>query len=219
MSAPLSGKVALITGGSKGIGAATALELASQGAKVVINYSSDQAPADELVEKIGKDNALAIKADAGNINAIEGLVKQTIERFGKIDILIPNAGILPMKDVESTTEEDFDRTMNVNVKGPYFLVQVPLIPYNFPPTSLTLPKESIPSHVPRLPHNPPLNLPLRHLNHNPKLPPLCHQQRRHRADDPRHGQGSRSQGHHCQCDCAGAYGHGFVFEGEAGGAY
>jgi NAD(P)-dependent dehydrogenase (short-subunit alcohol dehydrogenase family) len=64
---PLTGKVALITGASKGIGAATALELASLGAKVVINYSSDSNPADELVQKIGTDKAIAIKANAGDV--------------------------------------------------------------------------------------------------------------------------------------------------------
>jgi 3-oxoacyl-[acyl-carrier protein] reductase len=121
---PLAGKIALITGASKGIGAATALELSSLGAKVVINYSSDSAPADELVKRIGSDNAIAIKADAGSVQEIEALVKQTVEKWGRIDILIPNAGIAPMKDLESTTEEDFDAVYRLNVKGVYFLVQV-----------------------------------------------------------------------------------------------
>jgi 3-oxoacyl-[acyl-carrier protein] reductase len=123
-SLPLAGKVALITGGSKGIGAATAVELSSLGAKVVINYSSDPAPAEALVQKIGTDKAIAVKADAGKISDIERLVQETVDKFGKIDILIPNAGILPMKDLEHTTEEDWQRCMDVNVKGPYFLCQV-----------------------------------------------------------------------------------------------
>lgn len=121
---PLAGKVALITGASKGIGAATALEISSLGAKVVINYSSDSAPAEELIKKIGSDKAIAVKANAGDINDIERLVKETIDKWGRIDILIPNAGILPMKDLEHTTEEDWQRTMELNVKGPYFLCQV-----------------------------------------------------------------------------------------------
>jgi 3-oxoacyl-[acyl-carrier protein] reductase len=120
---PLAGKVALITGASKGIGAATALELASLGAKVVINYSSSSAPADALVQKIGADKALAIKANAGDVQEITRLVQETVSWAGKIDILIPNAGISVLKTVEQTTEEDFQRTYDLNVKGPYFLVQ------------------------------------------------------------------------------------------------
>lgn len=123
--APLAGKVALITGGSKGIGAATALQLSSLGCKVVINYSSDSKPADELVQKIGSSNALAIKADAGSIPEIERLVKETLawSPSGKIDILIPNAGYSNLLTLEQTTEEEFDKTYNINVKGVYFLVQ------------------------------------------------------------------------------------------------
>ncbi len=80
------GKVALITGGSKGIGRATALSLAKAGARVVINYSSDFRSADELVKEIGSDRAFSIKADAGDVKSIESIVKQTIDKFGKIDV-------------------------------------------------------------------------------------------------------------------------------------
>ena len=117
-------KVALVTGGSKGIGKAIVQRLAAGGASVVINYSSDSAAADELVASIGKEKAIAIKADASNLKDLDGLVQQTVSRFGKIDILIPNAGVLDMKDLQNTSEEDFDRTYALNVKGPYFLVQV-----------------------------------------------------------------------------------------------
>jgi 3-oxoacyl-[acyl-carrier protein] reductase len=134
MPGPLSGKVALITGGSKGIGRATALKLAADGAKVVINYSSDAKAAEEVVQSIGSENAIAVKADASNLTELEALVKATVDKFGKIDILIPNAGIMPMRTLEETTEEDFDRTMSLNVKGPYFLTQVN---FNCPPTPIT----------------------------------------------------------------------------------
>lgn len=119
----LSGKVAVVTGGSKGIGAATATALVKLGAKVVINYGRDSATAEKLIETLGADNAYAVQADAGTVSGVEQLVKATVEKYGKIDILIPNAGILPMKDIESTTEADFDRAFGLNVKGPYFLVQ------------------------------------------------------------------------------------------------
>ncbi len=120
----LAGKVALITGASKGIGKATALRLARDGACVVVNYSSDAKSADTLVHAIGVDKALAVKADVSKVTEIEKLVKQAIDKFGKIDILIPCAGMLPMSPLESTTEELFDNIFALNVKGPYFLVQV-----------------------------------------------------------------------------------------------
>jgi len=119
----LAGKVAIVTGGSKGIGRATALSLARQGANVVVNYSSDSAAAESVVSEIGANRAIAVQGDAGKIADIEKLVAATVERFGKIDIVVANAGVLPMKDLEHTTEDDFDKTFELNVKGPYFLVQ------------------------------------------------------------------------------------------------
>lgn len=120
----LTGKVALITGASKGIGKATALRLAQEGASVVINYNSDSKAADELVSQIGSDRALAVQADAGNVASLEQLVQKAVEKFGKIDILVPNAGIMPMVDLAHLTEEIFDKTFALNVKGPMFLAQV-----------------------------------------------------------------------------------------------
>ncbi|KAI4200367.1 MAG: hypothetical protein LQ346_002377 [Caloplaca aetnensis] len=122
-SGSLAGKIAIITGASKGIGKATALRLAKDGASIVINYSSDAAPADELVKTIGAGRALAIQADVSKVAEIEKLVKQTVDKFGKIDILVANAAIAPNKDLEHTTEEEFDAVMALNVKGPYFLCQ------------------------------------------------------------------------------------------------
>src|SRR5256885_7590916 len=118
----LAGKVALITGASKGIGKATALRLAQQGARVVATYGSDAAAANELIK--GMEGALAIRSNAGSVTEIDALVKEVVERFGKIDVLVANAGILPMKDLENTTEDDFDKAFALNVKGPYFLAQM-----------------------------------------------------------------------------------------------
>lgn len=117
-------KVAIVTGASKGIGKSTALALAAAGALVVLNYSSDDAAAEEVVKAIGSEKAVAVKADVSTIAGIESLVQKTLARFGKIDILVANAAVMPMKDLEHTTEADFDRTFSMNVKGPYFLCQV-----------------------------------------------------------------------------------------------
>ncbi|KAK9320490.1 hypothetical protein V1517DRAFT_329282 [Lipomyces orientalis] len=122
-SSSLAGKVAIVTGGSKGIGRATALRLAEEGANVVINYSSDASAAEEVVKIIGADRSVAVKADAGKVAELERLVTETVSRFGKIDILVPNAGVMLMKDLETTTEQDFEASMALNVKGPYFLAQ------------------------------------------------------------------------------------------------
>lgn len=86
------GRVALVTGGSKGIGRATCLALAQAGASVAINYSSDSGAADSLVKEIGADKAVAIKADAGSVKGAEQMVKETIDRFRKLDIVVANAG-------------------------------------------------------------------------------------------------------------------------------
>lgn len=86
----LQGKVALITGASKGIGRATAQHLAAEGASVVINYHSDRDSAEQLVASIGTDRALAVQADASKIPDIERLVNEAVQKFGHIDIVIPN---------------------------------------------------------------------------------------------------------------------------------
>ncbi|KAL8956294.1 MAG: hypothetical protein Q9183_006346 [Haloplaca sp. 2 TL-2023] len=134
----LAGKVAIVTGASKGIGKATALRLAKDGACVVINYSTDATSADGLVKSIGSDRAIAVQADAGSIPDIDRIIKQTVDKFGKIDILIANAAMAPTnKDLEHTTEQDFDATMNLNVKGPYFLCQK-AVPHMAPGSRIVL---------------------------------------------------------------------------------
>ena len=193
-STPLTGKVALITGASKGIGQATALRLAKDGAYVVINYFSDPSSAEELVKTIGHDRALAVKANVSDLTEIEKLVKQAVDKFGKIDILIPNAGTAPMKDLEQTTEDDFDYTMALNVKGPYFLCQVNSTACSFPDFAVRADRctESRTSYGTWLPRRPAVKFPLHQFGPHAQLPLVRHFQRRGRADDSCHGQGSRS---------------------------
>lgn len=101
-----------------------ALRLAKSCASVVISFSSDQAPADEVVKEIGSDRAIAIKADVSKVESIRSLVQQTIQRFERLDSVIFNAGVGIYKGLAETTEEDFDRCYAINVNGPYFLAQV-----------------------------------------------------------------------------------------------
>lgn len=191
-SGSLAGKIAIITGASKGIGKATALRLAKDGASIVINYSSDAAPADELVKTIGAGRALAIQADVSKVAEIEKLVKQTVDKFGKIDILVANAAIAPNKDLEHTTEEEFDAVMALNVKGPYFLCQVCLFLTIRISRELTVSAESRSPHASWLPCRPPFHLPLHELRRSAPLPLVHHFQRGRRADEPRHVQRSSS---------------------------
>lgn len=122
-----SRKTAIITGGTRGIGEAITKLLHSKGFNVVVTYGSPSSaePAGKLVSTLGSSTALAVQSDASSLSSIDDLIKTTTEKFGNtIDAVIANAGIMPMKDIEHTTPEDFDAVMNVNVKGPYFLVQV-----------------------------------------------------------------------------------------------
>ncbi|KAJ9663176.1 hypothetical protein H2198_000937 [Neophaeococcomyces mojaviensis] len=128
MSAPLAGKIALITGATKGIGRSTAKHLISLGAKVVVSYGGDTAGAEAFIKEVGAENAIAIQGDAGSLDGIDQLVQATVQKHQKIDILIPNAGRLSMTDIEHLDEANFDKSFAINVKGPMFLVQK-VIPY------------------------------------------------------------------------------------------
>ena len=121
----LTGKVALIQGGSRGIGAAIAERLAHEGAAVVITYVSSADKAAELVRGIetAGGRALAIKADSGDADAVRGAVTQTLSHFGRIDILVNNAGVLAIAPIEDFSLEDFDRTLAVNVRSVFVASQ------------------------------------------------------------------------------------------------
>jgi 3-oxoacyl-[acyl-carrier protein] reductase len=125
MNHDLKGKVALVTGSSRGIGRAIAERLARDGASVVINYTNNAAEAEKTVAaiKVSGGNAFAIQADVGKVAEIVRLFDETIAHFGKLDILVNNAGIMFLKAVKDTTEADFDRIFAINVKGTFFACQ------------------------------------------------------------------------------------------------
>ncbi|MBI3478505.1 MAG: glucose 1-dehydrogenase [Acidobacteria bacterium] len=119
MSRKLAGKVALVTGASKGIGAAIAKHLAAEGASVIVNYSSSKSGADQVVtEIVGKGGkAVAVQADVAKQADITRLLAETKKAFGQLDILVNNAGIYEFSPLESVSEESFHKQFNLNVMG------------------------------------------------------------------------------------------------------
>ena len=119
MSHPLQQKVALVTGGSRGIGAAIAKRLAADGASVAITYSKGADAAAAVVSEIEQagGKALAIQADAADAEAVKDSVEKTVAAFGGIDVLVNNAGIAIPKKFEETTLEEIDRMFAINVRG------------------------------------------------------------------------------------------------------
>lgn len=115
----LAGKVALVTGASKGIGAAIAKHLAAEGAAVVVNYASSKAGADQVVSEITDQGgkAIAVKADVAKKADINHLIAETKKAYGALDILVNNAGIYEFSPLEGVTEEHFHKQFNLNVLG------------------------------------------------------------------------------------------------------
>src|SRR6266481_7184412 len=111
----LANKVALVTGGSRGIGAAVAKRLAADGANVAITYAKDSKAASAVVKAIELDGgkAIAIKADAADVEAVEAAVEKTVATFGQIDVLVNNAGTAIPKPFEETTLEEMDRVIAI----------------------------------------------------------------------------------------------------------
>lgn len=125
MTQNLKNKVALVTGGSRGMGSDIAKKLAELGATVAITYSASPDKAKQVVADIEKagGKAIAIKADAGNVDDIKAAVAKVVAEFGGIDILVNNAGIMVTGEIADYKLEDFDRMVNVNVKGIFVSVQ------------------------------------------------------------------------------------------------
>src|SRR5437016_6726327 len=128
MNRKLEAKIALITGGSRGIGAAIAKRLASDGANVAITYSKGADAAASVVKEIERDGgkAIAIQADAADAKAVEAAVERTVATFDRLDVLVNNAGTAVPKTFEETTLEEMDRMIDINVRGTLAATQAAL---------------------------------------------------------------------------------------------
>jgi 3-oxoacyl-[acyl-carrier protein] reductase len=128
MNKQLSGKTALVTGGSRGIGAAIAKRLAADRANVAITYTKDASAASAVVNAIeqGGGKAVAIQADAANVEAVKAAVEKTVATFGQLDVLVNNAGTAIPKTFEETTLEEMDRVIDINVRGTMATTQAAL---------------------------------------------------------------------------------------------
>jgi 3-oxoacyl-[acyl-carrier protein] reductase len=117
----LDGNVAIVTGSSRGIGRAIAERFAAEGAKVIVNWVGREREAQGVVDSIKKDggDALSVRADVSSSADVKELVRATVDHFGRVDILVNNAGVMFTKSVLETTEDDWDRTIDINLKGAY----------------------------------------------------------------------------------------------------
>jgi len=125
MSFKLSGKVAVVTGASKGIGAEIARQLASEGASVVVNYSSSRADADKVVSDITSKGgkAIAVQGDVSKASDVKNLFAQATKTFGRLDVLVNNAGMYKFVPLDQITPEHFHRHFDLNVLGVILMIQ------------------------------------------------------------------------------------------------
>jgi len=128
MPTKLEGKIALVTGGSRGIGAAIAKRLAADGANVAITYAKGADAAASVVKEIERSGrkAIAIQADAADAKAVKAAVDKTVATFGRLDVLVNNAGTAIPKTFEETTLEEMDRIIDINIRGVFAATQAAL---------------------------------------------------------------------------------------------
>jgi 3-oxoacyl-[acyl-carrier protein] reductase len=124
----LEGKVAVVTGGSRGIGAAIAKRLATDGASVAITYTKGADAASSVVKEIERagGKAMAIQADAADANAVKAAVEKTVATYGRLDVLVNNAGTAIPKPFEEATQEELDRVIDINLRGVFVATQAAL---------------------------------------------------------------------------------------------
>jgi 3-oxoacyl-[acyl-carrier protein] reductase len=121
MDKRLEGKVAIVTGSSRGIGKAIAERFAEEGALVTVNYVSNEREADEVADRIRRagGEAISVRADVSKAEDVKELIRATADQWGRVDVLVNNAGVMFTKSVLDTTEEEWDRTIDINLKGAY----------------------------------------------------------------------------------------------------
>jgi 3-oxoacyl-[acyl-carrier protein] reductase len=124
-AAPLSGKAALVTGSSRGIGAATALRLARDGFAIAVNYQGNARQAAAVVEQIHESGgrAIAVQADVSNAAAVAKLFDAAVQEFGGIDVVVSNAGVMRLAPIRDMSDGDFENMMAVNLKGSFFVLR------------------------------------------------------------------------------------------------
>jgi glucose 1-dehydrogenase len=122
----LKGKVAIVTGGNSGIGKGIVLALAEEGANVVIDYVADPEATEELEAQVAKlgDRAIGVDADVSKVDELQKLVDAAVSTFGRLDVMINNAGIETRSSILDTTEEQYDRVMGINLKSAFFGTQL-----------------------------------------------------------------------------------------------
>ena len=125
LSTLLQGKVAIVTGGNSGIGKAIVEQLAELGAKVVIDYRSHPEATEDIERQIGSygGSSFGVQADVGKLDDLQRLIQAAVERYGRLDVMVNNAGIETRTSILDTTPEDFDKVLNINLRGVFFATQ------------------------------------------------------------------------------------------------
>ncbi|HEX4127711.1 MAG TPA: glucose 1-dehydrogenase [Acidimicrobiales bacterium] len=126
MAGELEGKVAIVTGGNTGIGQAVVVELAAQGAKVVIDYVTNEQATQDLEQKLAAlgETAVAVEADVSKVDDLQRMVDTAVSSFGRLDVMVNNAGVETRTSVLDTTEEQYEKVLAINLKSAFFGTQI-----------------------------------------------------------------------------------------------